>query len=114
MAKCDTIGCGSPATEVIEHGPADDRASDQVCTPCAESYERRPALRVTRRPVRGVVHVSARLGIGDEPGRWTGIEARAVMVAEREQIGAGNGVAPVPADGQSHPLDVPCPVCTVG
>jgi hypothetical protein len=53
-AKCATVGCKNEPTEEITYtwpGDRDEQQKDKVCTPCAESYERRPALKATRVPI---------------------------------------------------------------
>ena len=47
--KCDTIGCKGGADETISYTFRGEQATGTVCTPCADSYERRPAFRNFRR-----------------------------------------------------------------
>jgi hypothetical protein len=52
IRKCATVGCRAPATEVIKYRFRGERATDSVCSTCADSYERRPALNIlARHPV---------------------------------------------------------------
>jgi hypothetical protein len=46
--RCATVGCRSAATETITWQDSGQPVTEQVCTPCAQSYARRPALQVTR------------------------------------------------------------------
>lgn len=45
--RCATVGCRAQADTTVSWSMRDDRAertTDRVCSPCAESYLRRPAL----------------------------------------------------------------------
>lgn len=52
MTKCATVGCRNVATEEIAYRLRGEPGVDSVCTQCADSYERRPALAgFTREPL---------------------------------------------------------------
>lgn len=52
IRKCATIGCKAEATEVIKYSYRRTIGTDNVCTPCADSYARRPALGIiSRHPI---------------------------------------------------------------
>jgi hypothetical protein len=54
MRKCATLGCKAQATQEIHFVFRGEPMTEPVCTPCAESYERRPALAgLTRKPLGG-------------------------------------------------------------
>lgn len=49
IRRCATVGCKADATEVIKYRLRGERATDSVCTPCADSYSRRPAITIIAR-----------------------------------------------------------------
>ena len=54
MSRCATVGCRNEATEriIYKYPGTAQRDTDDVCTPCADEYEHRPALRdFTRMPL---------------------------------------------------------------
>ena len=57
---CATVGCSELASERITwvDNATGERVPEQVCAECADSYERRPALRVVRGDF-GVMYVRA-------------------------------------------------------
>jgi hypothetical protein len=46
--KCSTLGCNNTATWTMNYtmGGTTHTLIDNVCVPCLESYERRPAIRI--------------------------------------------------------------------
>lgn len=54
VTRCATVGCRRTATEEVSYHyrGEDEKTTERVCTPCADSYERRPVLaRFTRKDV---------------------------------------------------------------
>ena len=58
--RCATVGCSERATDRITwvDSATGERVPELVCAPCADAYERRPALRVVRGDF-GVMYVPA-------------------------------------------------------